>query len=76
MKELTPTQQLRLDERLRGILQSAEDITITVNRMLKNYRYVNAQFLQMLTDNANSIKILTEQTIAIDLKELKDELPM
>ena len=49
------TSEARLWERLQNILTATDGNRELVGRMIKDKKYVNAGFLQILEDNANSV---------------------
>ena len=61
MKELTSTQRIAHRTRLQDITGYCKGIELLTKHMKKDDVYVNAQYLQCLEDDANSIIYLVEK---------------
>lgn len=61
MKQLTNSQEIALKIRLEDIVSSAMSIIKLTRRMKKNHSCINAQYLQCLTDDADSVKVLVAE---------------
>ena len=56
--------ELRIWERLQGILTATDHNKELIGRMIRDHKYINAQFLQQLDDNANSVKNIVAEVKA------------
>ena len=61
MKELTELQKSTLRIRLGDIVDLAERILKLTRRMKKDRSYINAQYLSLLDDDADSIKYIVDE---------------
>lgn len=61
MKTLTLSQEIALKVRLRGIISLTKGIKLLAHRMEKDHAYINAQYLQCLDDDAESIKYIVSE---------------
>ena len=61
MKPLTQSQEATLKLRLTDIVELTEGIAELTRRMKKDHSYINAQYLQCLDDDADSIAYIVHE---------------
>jgi len=72
MKQLTQSQKISLKIRLTDIINLTKGIALLTRRMKKDPAYINAQYLQALTDDAESIKYIVDE-VSVRVLPAKEE---